>query len=204
MLKNLKTNAKVITSGLGGDQKAPKGIYIGTARKVLLFLSDGTTKTIRVKPAADFNDLTYVAVVFRSEIVMNKQLYRYYLVMALSFVVDSIISYYLPYNFDKLGITIVPCVSLMMFTLLNNTIGDEHRYIFATVTGLYYAIVYANSLLIYVLLYCVYAFFGKKYTKLATYTLIRDVYRRNCDNNRPRSCDILVSVDNKCYAAINR
>ena len=87
---------------------------------------------------------------------MNKQLYRYYLVMALSFVVDSIISYYLPYNFDKLGITIVPCVSLMMFTLLNNTIGDEHRYIFATVTGLY----------------CVYAFFGKKYTKLATYTLL--------------------------------
>ena len=61
---------------------------------------------------------------------MNKQLYRYYLVMALSFVVDSIISYYLPYNFDKLGITIVPCVSLMMFT------------------------------------------FGKKYTKLATYTLL--------------------------------
>ena len=58
---------------------------------------------------------------------MNKQLYRYYLVMALSFVVDSIISYYLPYNFDKLGITIVPCVSLMMFTLLNNTIGDEHQ-----------------------------------------------------------------------------
>ncbi len=103
---------------------------------------------------------------------MNKQLYRYYLVMALSFVVDSIISYYLPYNFDKLGITIVPCVSLMMFTLLNNTIGDEHRYIFATVTGLYYAIVYANSLLIYVLLYCVYAFFGKKYTKLATYTFL--------------------------------
>ena len=103
---------------------------------------------------------------------MNKQLYRYYLVMALSFVVDSIISYYLPYNFDKLGITSVPCVSLMMFTLLNNTIGDEHRYIFATVTGLYYAIVYANSLLIYVLLYCVYAFFGKKYTKLATYTLL--------------------------------
>ena len=113
---------------------------------------------------------------------MNKQLYRYYLVMALSFVVDSIISYYLPYNFDKLGITIVPCVSLMMFTLLNNTIGDEHRYIFATVTGLYYAIVYANSLLIYVLLYCVYAFFGKKYTKLATYTPL-EMLSPHCDNN---------------------
>ena len=87
--------------------------------------------------------------------------------MALSFIIDSVISYYLPFNFDKSGITIIPYISLMMFTLLNNTIGNEHRYIFATVSGLYYAIVYANSLLIYVLLYCMYAFLGKKYTKLA-------------------------------------
>lgn len=103
---------------------------------------------------------------------MNKQLYRYYLVMIVAFIVDSVISYYLPYNFDKLSITISPHIGIMMFTLLNNTIWDEHRYIFATVTGLYYAIVYANSLLIYVLLYCLYAFFGKKYTKLAAYTLL--------------------------------
>ena len=103
---------------------------------------------------------------------MNKQLYRYYLVMAISFVIDSVISYYLPFNFDKLGITIIPCIGIMIFTLLNNTISDEHRYIFATVTGLYYAVVYANSLSIYVLLYCLYAFFGKKYTKLAAYTLL--------------------------------
>ena len=89
---------------------------------------------------------------------MNKKLYRYYLVMALSFIIDSVISYYLPFNFDKSGITIIPYISLMMFTLLNNTIGNEHRYIFATVSGLYYAIVYA--------------FLGKKYTKLATFTLL--------------------------------
>lgn len=103
---------------------------------------------------------------------MNKKLYRYYLVMALSFMIDSVINYYIPSNFDKSGITVLPCTGLMMFTLLNNTIGDEHRYIFASVTGLYYAVVYANSLLIYVLLYCLYAFFGKRYTKLATFTLL--------------------------------
>lgn len=103
---------------------------------------------------------------------MNKKLYRYYLVMALSFVIDSVINYYIPFNFDKSQTTVICYVSLMMFTLLNNTIGDEHRYIFATVTGLYYAVVYANSLLIYVLLYCMYAFFGKRYTKLATFTLL--------------------------------
>ena len=27
--------------------------------------SDGTTKTLKVKPAEDFSDLTYVSVVFR-------------------------------------------------------------------------------------------------------------------------------------------
>lgn len=109
---------------------------------------------------------------FLEEIIMNKKLYRYYLVMALSFVIDSVINFYIPFNFDKSQTTIICYVSLMMFTLLNNTIGDEHRYIFATVTGLYYAVVYANSLLIYVLLYCMYAFFGKRYTKLATFTLL--------------------------------
>lgn len=57
-------NAKVITSGLGG--KAPKGIYIGTVESSIVS-EDGTSKTIRVKPAADFNDLSYVAVVFRSD-----------------------------------------------------------------------------------------------------------------------------------------
>ena len=116
--------------------------------------------------------------------------------MALSFIIDSVISYYLPFNFDKSGITIIPYISLMMFTLLNNTIGNEHRYIFATVSGLYYAIVYANSLLIYVLLYCMYAFFRKKVYKISNFYVIRDVYRRNCDNNRARSCVILVDVDN--------
>ena len=60
----LEDNAKVITSGLGGDQKAPKGIYIGTA-EVIDVSNDGTTKTLKVKPAEDFSDLSYVSVVFR-------------------------------------------------------------------------------------------------------------------------------------------
>lgn len=60
----LEENAKVITSGLGGDQKAPKGIYIGTAEGMDVS-SDGTTKTLKVKPAEDFSDLSYVSVVFR-------------------------------------------------------------------------------------------------------------------------------------------
>lgn len=57
-------NAQVITSGLGG--KAPKGIYVGTVEGTDV-AEDGTSKTVRVKPAVDFNDLSYVAVVFRSD-----------------------------------------------------------------------------------------------------------------------------------------
>lgn len=62
-VEKFEDNAKVITSGLGG--KAPKGIYIGTVESSIVS-EDGTSKTIRVKPAAGFNDLSYVAVVFRS------------------------------------------------------------------------------------------------------------------------------------------
>ena len=63
-VEKFEDNVKVITSGLGG--KAPKGIYIGTVESSIVS-EDGTSKTIRVKPAADFNDLSYVAVVFRSD-----------------------------------------------------------------------------------------------------------------------------------------
>ena len=63
-VEKFEDNAKVITSGLGG--KAPKGIYIGTVESSIVS-EDGTSKTIRVKTAADFNDLSYVAVVFRSD-----------------------------------------------------------------------------------------------------------------------------------------
>lgn len=63
-VEKFEDNAKVITSGLGG--KAPKGIYIGTVESSIVS-EDGISKTIRVKPAADFNDLSYVAVVFRSD-----------------------------------------------------------------------------------------------------------------------------------------
>ena len=63
-IDKLEPNANVITSGLGGDQKATKGIYIGVAEGMDVS-SDWTTKTLKVKPAENFSDLTYVSVVFR-------------------------------------------------------------------------------------------------------------------------------------------
>lgn len=61
-IDKLEKNAKVYTSGLGGDGKYPKGIYIGKAKK-LVTQSDGTTMTLTVKMAAQFKDLSYVSVV---------------------------------------------------------------------------------------------------------------------------------------------
>lgn len=58
----LEKNAKVYTSGLGGEGKSPKGIYIGKAKK-LYTKSDGTTTSIRIQAAARFDDLSYVVVV---------------------------------------------------------------------------------------------------------------------------------------------
>ena len=55
-------NGDQTTSGLGGDGKCPKGIYIGKAKK-LVTQSDGTTMTLTVKMAAQFKDLSYVSVV---------------------------------------------------------------------------------------------------------------------------------------------
>lgn len=61
-IDKLEKDAKVYTSGLGGDGKSPKGIYIGKAKK-LVTQTDGTTTTLTVTPAADMEDLSYVSVI---------------------------------------------------------------------------------------------------------------------------------------------
>lgn len=61
-IDKLEKGAKVYTSGLGGDGKSPKGIYIGKAKK-LVTQTDGTTTTLTVAPAADMEDLSYVSVI---------------------------------------------------------------------------------------------------------------------------------------------
>lgn len=61
-IDKLEKGAKVYTSGLGGDGKSPKGIYIGKAKK-LVTQTDGTTTTLRVTPAANMEDLSYVSVI---------------------------------------------------------------------------------------------------------------------------------------------
>ncbi len=61
-IDKLEKGAKVYTSGLGGDGKSPKGIYIGKAKK-LVTQTDGTKTTLMVTPAANMEDLSYVSVI---------------------------------------------------------------------------------------------------------------------------------------------
>lgn len=61
-IDKLEKGVKVYTSGLGGDGKSPKGIYIGKAKK-LVTQTDGTTTTLMVTPAANMEDLSYVSVI---------------------------------------------------------------------------------------------------------------------------------------------
>ena len=63
-VEKLDKDAKVVTSGLGGEGKSPKGILVGTVKDY----STGTNATESVceaVPSADFDSLSYVAVVQR-------------------------------------------------------------------------------------------------------------------------------------------
>lgn len=106
---------------------------------------------------------------------MNRKSIPYFVTMCICFVIDSTITYFLPFDFTKSGFMIVPCVGLMMFILLSNRIDDEIRYFFGAMVGIYYAVIYANSLAIYVLLYCIYAFFVKNYMKSSSFTYLESL-----------------------------
>lgn len=85
-------------------------------------------------------------------------LFKCFIIVIICFVIDSTISFFLPYNYTKTSITIVPYLGLMMFTLLVKTIEGPERYFYAALCGVYYSIVYSNSLAIYILIFCLIAF----------------------------------------------
>lgn len=61
-VEKLEKDAKMYTSGLGGDGKSPEGILVGTASEIKV-MADGTTTKLYALPAADFSDLGYLAVI---------------------------------------------------------------------------------------------------------------------------------------------
>lgn len=90
----------------------------------------------------------------------------------LAFVVDSVVTYMIPFDFTKSSLMMVPCIGLMMFTLINNQLKNDEYLTYAVICGAYYAILYADSLFVYVLIYSVISYFGRVYMKYSSYSLI--------------------------------
>lgn len=96
---------------------------------------------------------------------MNNKLITGFCVMALCFLVDSTITFFVPFDFSKMGYVIVPYIGTLMFCLLILRMEIEYRSFFSVVVGLYYSIVYADSLTIYVVFYLALSFLVVKYLK---------------------------------------
>ena len=61
-VKEIEKDSKVVTSGLGGNGKTPKGILIGTVEQYSM-KDEAMVSICNVKPSVDFDDLSYIAVV---------------------------------------------------------------------------------------------------------------------------------------------
>lgn len=96
---------------------------------------------------------------------MKNKLVFGFIVMAICFVVDSTITYFIPFDFSKQSITVIPYVGTLMFCLLILRIDYDYRPFFSVIVGLYYSIVYADSLTIYVVFYLVLSYLIVKYLK---------------------------------------
>lgn len=99
-------------------------------------------------------------------------LYKCFITILICFLIDSTMSFFLPYNFTKSSVTIIPCIGLMMFALLVKTVEGPERYFFAAVCGVYYSVIYSNSLAIYILIYCLIAFVRSYIIKVDPLALI--------------------------------
>ena len=105
----------------------------------------------------------------------DNYLVRCFITMLICFTLDSIISYFMPLNFSKEGITIVPSIALMMYLLLVKTIEGAERYFFGAICGLYYSIVYSNSLAIYILIYVIIAFVRSYIVKIEEFSFLEAI-----------------------------
>lgn len=102
---------------------------------------------------------------------MSKHVPRIFLLW-LAFMLDSVLTYFIPFDFTKSSPMCISCMGLMTFTLINNELKDEEYIFFAVLAGAYYSILYADSLFIYILIYAVVAYLGRKYMKYSSYSFI--------------------------------
>ncbi len=105
----------------------------------------------------------------------DKYLIKSFLIIILCFVIDSTLSFFLPYNYVKSSLTLSPLVGLMMFCMIIKTIDVPERYFFAALCGVYYSVIYANTLAVYILIYSLIAFvrtYIYKFDKLSFFEML--------------------------------
>ena len=102
----------------------------------------------------------------------EKYIYKCFAVVLLCFVIDSVISFFMPYDHLKLSMSVVPYCGLMLFSLLVKTIDVPERYFFGAVCGIYYSVVYSHSLVIYILVYSLIAFIRSYIIKIEKFSFI--------------------------------
>ena len=102
---------------------------------------------------------------------MNKAFPRIFLLW-FAFMLDSVLTYFIPFDYLKSSFMFISCMGLMTFTLINNELKDEEYLAYAVLTGTYYSIMYADSLYIYILIYVIIARLGRKYMKYSSYSFI--------------------------------
>ena len=105
----------------------------------------------------------------------EKYLYKCFTAVLLCFVVDSVISFFMPYNHLKISTSIVPYCGLMIFSLLVKTIDVPERYFFGAICGIYYSVVYSHSLVIYILVYSLIAFVRSYIVKIEEFSFVESL-----------------------------
>jgi Cell shape-determining protein len=90
--------------------------------------------------------------------------YKYFLMIILAFLIDSILSYFLPYDFTKQSLMLVPSIGVLVFVLIMLRIKEKH-YSYAVLTGFYYGLFYGNALPIYMIIYVMIVFMVKIISK---------------------------------------
>lgn len=107
---------------------------------------------------------------------MNNTWVRYFFITAGCFIIDSTVAFFIPFDFTKSSFMLVPYIGTMVFCFLINHIEKEQRYLYSVLVGLYYMVVYGNSLAIYPLLYVGFAFGINKYTKGMRFEVFEYLY----------------------------
>lgn len=102
----------------------------------------------------------------------ENHLFKCFIIILICFIIDSTISFFLPYNYTKSSMTIVPYIGMMMFTLLVKSLESVEKYFYASICGVYYTVVYSNSLAIYILIYCLIAFVRTHLIKIESFSIL--------------------------------